>query len=86
VLDEATASVDPVSDALIQRSIRQLMQGRTALIIAHRLNTIQDVNRIIALQHGRVVEVGTHAELLRSRGVYYRLYELQYRGQELPIG
>jgi ATP-binding cassette subfamily B multidrug efflux pump len=69
VLDEATASVDPVSDALIQRSVRELMRGRTALIIAHRLNTIQDVDWIIVLQHGRVVEVGTHAELLRRGGI-----------------
>jgi ABC-type multidrug transport system fused ATPase/permease subunit len=83
VMDEATASVDPVSDALIQRGMRKLLHDRTALIIAHRLNTIQDVDWIIVLQHGRVVEMGSHAELLRQRGVYFGLYELQYQGQEL---
>ena len=85
VMDEATASIDPISDALIQRSMRQVMRGRTALIIAHRLNTIQDVDRIIVLQHGRIVEEGTHAELLNRRGVYYRLYALQYQGQEVSL-
>lgn len=78
VMDEATASVDPVTDELIQRSMRRVMQGRTAIIIAHRLNTIQDVDRIIVLQHGRVVEEGTHMQLLAREGVYRRLYELQY--------
>jgi ATP-binding cassette subfamily B protein len=85
VMDEATASVDPISDAMIQRSLRRVMRGRTALIIAHRLNTIQDVDWIIVLQHGRIVEVGTHAELLRRGGVYFRLYELQYRGQDIAL-
>ena len=74
VLDEATASVDPVADELIQRSMRRVMQGRTALIIAHRLNTIQDVDRIVVLHHGCVVEVGSHAELLARQGTYHRLY------------
>jgi ATP-binding cassette, subfamily B, multidrug efflux pump len=85
VMDEATASVDPVTDELIQQSMRRVMQGRTSLIIAHRLNTIQDVDRIIVLQHGRIVEVGTHAELLRAHGIYYRLYELQYRSQAAAL-
>jgi ABC-type transport system involved in cytochrome bd biosynthesis fused ATPase/permease subunit len=56
------------------------MEGRTSLVIAHRLSTIQDVDRIIVLHHGRVREVGTHAQLLEQRGIYYRLYQLQYFG------
>ncbi len=85
VLDEATASIDPETEATIQRSIRQVMQGRTSIIIAHRLNTIRDVDRIIVLQHGRLVEEGTHAALLAQRGTYFSLYELQYKDQDLAV-
>lgn len=82
VMDEATASVDPVTDHQLQRSLREVMASRTAIVIAHRLNTIQDVDWILVLHHGRVVERGTHGELLALQGVYFRLYELQYRTQE----
>ncbi|MSQ23948.1 MAG: ABC transporter ATP-binding protein [Chloroflexi bacterium] len=82
VMDEATASVDPVTDQYIQRSIRKIMLDRSAIIIAHRLNTIQDVDWIIVLHHGRLVETGTHRELLERRDVYHRLYELQYKTAE----
>lgn len=85
VLDEATASVDPVTEATLQRSIRQVMSGRTAVVIAHRLNTIRDVDRIIVLHHGQVVEMGSHEELLARKGVYHQLYELQYKDQEMGI-
>jgi ATP-binding cassette, subfamily B, multidrug efflux pump len=85
VLDEATANVDPISDEQIQRSMRKVMEGRTSIIIAHRLNTIQDVDWILVLQHGQVIEKGTHSELLAQDGVYAKLYELQYRSRELRV-
>jgi len=82
VLDEATSSVDTETEHLIQDALAKLMVGRTSIIIAHRLSTIQNVDRIIVLHKGRVTEVGTHRELLAQRGVYHRLYELQYRAHE----
>ena len=82
VLDEATANVDTATEAVIQESLLTLMEGRTSIIIAHRLSTIQNVDRIIVLHKGRVVEMGSHRDLLAQRGVYHRLYELQYRAHE----
>lgn len=83
VMDEATASIDPETEAILQNSIRKVTTGRTSIIIAHRLNTIRFADRILVLQHGKVVEQGTHAGLLAERGIYYRLFELQYRGQDI---
>ncbi len=85
VMDEATASIDPETEAALQRSMRQVMSGRTSIIIAHRLNTIRHVNRILVLQHGELVEEGTHESLLARGGMYARLYELQYKDQDLGI-
>ena len=78
VLDEATSSVDPETELLVQRGLHALMERRTAIVIAHRLSTIQDVDRIHVLHRGRLVESGSHAELLARRGAYWRLYQLQF--------
>jgi ATP-binding cassette subfamily B protein len=81
VMDEATASIDPETEDIIQRGLDRVMAGRTALIIAHRLNTIRAVDRIIVLHLGEVVEDGSHDELLAQGGIYARLFELQYQVQ-----
>ncbi|MEO6026932.1 MAG: ABC transporter ATP-binding protein [Candidatus Binatia bacterium] len=78
VLDEATSSVDTETEMLIQDALTTLMRDRTALVIAHRLSTIEHSDRIIVLHHGVIREVGTHLELIAARGIYHRLYELQY--------
>jgi ABC-type multidrug transport system fused ATPase/permease subunit len=78
VLDEATSSVDPETEVLVQHGIHALMAGRTSIVIAHRLSTIQDVDRIHVLHHGRIVETGSHEQLLAKRGAYWRLYQLQF--------
>ncbi|HMV83866.1 MAG TPA: ABC transporter ATP-binding protein [Blastocatellia bacterium] len=81
VLDEATSSIDTETEQLIQQAIEKLMAGRTSIIIAHRLSTIQRVNKIIVLHKGRIREMGGHQELLVKRGLYYKLYQLQYKDQ-----
>jgi ATP-binding cassette subfamily B protein len=79
IMDEATSSVDTLTEALIQRGMETLMQDRTSFIIAHRLSTIKRADRILVIEDGRIAEMGTHAELLRARGHYYRLYTRQFR-------
>jgi ATP-binding cassette subfamily B protein len=81
IMDEATSSVDTLTEALIQRGMEALMKGRTSFVIAHRLSTIKRASRILVIQDGRIVEIGTHAELLRQNGHYYRLYTQQFRHQ-----
>ncbi len=83
VLDEATSSVDTETELMIQEALRRIRAGRTSIIIAHRLSTIQDVDRILVLHKGRIVEEGTHRELLARGGIYTKLYQLQYRDQEV---
>jgi ATP-binding cassette subfamily B protein len=79
IMDEATSSVDTLTEALIQRGMETLMEGRTSFIIAHRLSTIKQADRILVLENGRIAEQGSHAELIRARGHYYRLYTKQFR-------
>jgi ATP-binding cassette subfamily B protein len=83
ILDEATSSVDTKTELLIREALDRLLQGRTAVVIAHRLSTIQHAHRILVFHKGRLREQGSHQELLALRGIYYRLYQLQYREQEL---
>jgi ATP-binding cassette subfamily B protein len=84
ILDEATSSIDTETEALIQQALAVLLRGRTAIVIAHRLSTIQNVDEILVLHKGRIRERGTHQALLAERGLYYKLYQLQYKDQELP--
>jgi ATP-binding cassette, subfamily B, multidrug efflux pump len=82
VLDEATANLDVGTEALIQDALERLLKDRTAIVIAHRLSTIRNVDRILVLKQGELVESGSHAELLAANGVYASLYRLQMLGQE----
>ncbi len=83
ILDEATSSVDTKTEMLIREALDRLLEGRTALVIAHRLSTIQHADRILVFHKGRLREQGSHQQLLAERGIYYRLYQLQYKDQEL---
>ena len=83
ILDEATSNVDTHTEILVREALERLLENRTSLVIAHRLSTIQRADRIVVLHKGRVREVGTHQELLAERGIYYKLYQLQYKDQEI---
>jgi ATP-binding cassette subfamily B protein len=85
LLDEATSSVDTETEALIQDAVHQLLRGKTSIVVAHRLSTIQDVDRIYVIQHGEIRETGSHEQLLAARGLYWRLYQLQYASQERSV-
>jgi ATP-binding cassette subfamily B protein len=82
ILDEATSSVDTETEMLIRDALAVLMAGRTTIAIAHRLSTIQDLDKILVLHKGQLRESGAHQDLLSQRGIYYKLYQLQYRDQE----
>jgi subfamily B ATP-binding cassette protein MsbA len=86
ILDEATSALDTESERLVQQAIERLMQDRTVLVIAHRLATVRDADEIVVLDAGRVVQRGSHEELLRTGGLYRRLYDLQFRGEETALG
>jgi|HubBroStandDraft_1064217.scaffolds.fasta_scaffold25081_2 ATP-binding cassette subfamily B multidrug efflux pump len=85
ILDEATSSVDTKTELMIREALDRLLTGRTAVVIAHRLSTIQHAHRILVFHKGRLREQGSHQELLGVRGIYYRLYQLQYKEQELSV-
>ena len=85
ILDEATSSVDTETELQIRKAIDRLMEGRTSIIIAHRLSTIQRCDKIIVMHKGRIREIGTHQQLLAQRGIYYKLYQLQYKDQEVAV-
>jgi ATP-binding cassette, subfamily B, multidrug efflux pump len=86
VLDEATSSVDTETEIRVREALTRMVQGRTSVIIAHRLSTIQRADKIIVMHKGHVREVGTHQQLLTQRGIYWKLYQLQYKDQELGVG
>jgi len=81
IMDEATSSVDTITETLIQKGMENLMEGRTSFVIAHRLSTIKNADRILVIKDGNIIENGGHAELLRQRGFYYRLYTSQFRSK-----
>jgi ATP-binding cassette subfamily B multidrug efflux pump len=85
ILDEATSSVDTETEILIQKALKRLLANRTSIVIAHRLSTIKGVDRIVVMHKGRIREMGTHEELLHKGGIYYKLYQLQYKDQEVLI-
>jgi len=84
VLDEATSSVDTETEFRVRDALQRMVEGRTSVIIAHRLSTIQRANKIIVMHKGQLREIGSHQELLAKRGIYYKLYQLQYKDQEIP--
>lgn len=79
ILDEATSSIDTETELLIQTALDELLKDRTAIVIAHRLSTIEKADKIIVLHHGEVREIGTHKDLLDRKGLYYKLYQMQFK-------
>jgi ATP-binding cassette subfamily B protein len=85
ILDEATSSVDTETEFRVRDALNRMVEGRTSLIIAHRLSTIQRADKIIVMHKGQVREMGNHQQLLAQRGIYYKLYQLQYKDQEIAV-
>jgi ATP-binding cassette subfamily B protein len=86
ILDEATSSVDTETELRVRDALTRMVEGRTSVIIAHRLSTIQRADKIIVMHKGKVREIGSHQELLAQRGIYWKLYQLQYKDQEFGVG
>jgi ATP-binding cassette subfamily B protein len=84
ILDEATSSIDTETEQLIQQAIERVMRNRTSIVVAHRLSTIQRADQIMVLHHGEIRERGTHQQLLALRGLYWKLYKLQYSDVSRP--
>jgi subfamily B ATP-binding cassette protein MsbA len=85
ILDEATSALDAESELLVQKALANLMKNKTAIVIAHRLSTVRKANKIVVMEKGRIIETGTHHELLEKSGKYKRLYELQFAEEELHV-
>ena len=85
MLDEATSSIDTESEMLIQNATEVLTKNRTSIIIAHRLSTIQKANKILVMEHGKIIEAGTHSELLSLNGHYKELVDLQFKEEEVEV-
>jgi ATP-binding cassette, subfamily B, multidrug efflux pump len=83
ILDEATSSVDTDTELKVREALSRMMSDRTSLVIAHRLSTIQRADKILVMHKGKLREMGTHQQLLTERGIYWKLYQLQYKEQEL---
>ena len=86
ILDEATSALDTESEVLVQQALNNLMEGRTTIVIAHRLSTIRKADRIIVMDAGKIAETGTHQELMDANGIYRKLYDLQFKDEEVPAG
>jgi ATP-binding cassette subfamily B protein len=84
VLDEATSSVDTETEFRVREALSRMVAGRTSVVIAHRLSTVQRADKIVVMHKSRLREIGTHQELLANRGIYWKLYQLQYKDQEIP--
>ena len=85
MLDEATSSVDTETEFRVREALTRMVEDRTSIIIAHRLSTVQRANKIIVLHKGKVREIGSHQQLLANRSIYWKLYQLQYKDQEIPV-
>ena len=85
ILDEATSALDAESERLVQKALENLMQNRTSVVIAHRLSTVRKADKIVVMEKGEIIETGTHQELLDKKGVYKRLYELQFLEEEIKV-
>ena len=81
-MDEATSSVDTITENLIQKGMELMMKGRTSFVVAHRLSTVKRADRIIVVEEGRIIEEGSHRDLLRKKGKYYHLYTQQFRQEK----